>query len=140
MPAAEKSVEINAPIEKVYEVVTDFEKYPEFLSEVKNVKVVKKSPKKPVVEFEVKYVKTFRYTLEFDLKKPTDVKWKLVEGDFRDNRGFWKLEKKGKNKTKATYSAELDFGFFVPKSILNKVISTGLPSMLQKFKERIESI
>jgi len=39
MAKAERSIVINAPPEKVFAVITDYEKYPEFLPEVKKVKV-----------------------------------------------------------------------------------------------------
>ncbi len=138
MAAATESIEVNAPIEKVFQVITDYERYPGMFNEVKTVEVLKRTPKKAVVKFQVKYVKSFSYTLEFTFKKPEEVTWVQIEGDFKDNRGSWKLEKKGKNKTFVTYSAELDFGFFVPKGILNRVIQVSLPAMLKRFKEEAE--
>ena len=39
MAQASRSVTINVPPEKLFEVIVDYEKYPEFLPEVKKVKV-----------------------------------------------------------------------------------------------------
>ena len=38
MPGATRSIVFNAPIEKCFEVISDYERYPEFLPEVKKIR------------------------------------------------------------------------------------------------------
>ena len=56
----------------------------------------------------------------------------------KDNKGSWVLEPEGEGRTKATYTAELALGPFVPKAIVNALTETSLPKMLDAFKRRAE--
>ena len=69
------------------------------------------------------------------------IEWSFVEGDiFKDNKGSWTFTAEGKDKTKAVYDIEVEFGIFVPGLITKKLIGSNLPSMMKKFKERAESL
>src|SRR5262245_55302807 len=139
MATTTTSIEIRAPIKKVYEVITHFTDYPKFLSGSKGAKVLKKSGNRLEVEFKIEVIKTIAYTLEIHLSPPKGFTWSLVKGDFmRSNEGAWKLEEKKKGVTLATYEIDIDFGLLVPKSISNLLIGQNLPTMMKEFKERAE--
>jgi coenzyme Q-binding protein COQ10 len=138
MPGASRSILIDAPIEAVFGIITDYQKYPEFLSEVKSVRVSERRGGEAVVQYEVSLIKTIRYTLKHKEEKPRRVSWSLVEGELmRENRGDWLLEPQGKQ-TRATYSIEMTFGPLVPKSMVNALVDSSLPKMLEAFKKRAE--
>lgn len=133
-------VEIKAPIKKVFEVLSDFESYPEFLSGSKKVNILKKSAKKMQVEFQMDVIKTISYTLDVELKSPTEITWTLVKGDFmKSNTGAWKLTEKKKGVTEAVYEIEIGFGMLVPKSVASMLVEKNLPGMMKEFKERVEN-
>lgn len=134
------SIEIKAPLKKVFSVVSDFEKYPEFLSGSKKVKIIKKSGEKLQVEFQMDLIKTISYTLEIKLNPPHGLHWSLVKGDFmKSNHGAWKLEEIKKGLTLAIYEIDVGFGLLVPKAISSVLVEKNLPSMMKEFKERIEN-
>jgi ribosome-associated toxin RatA of RatAB toxin-antitoxin module len=138
MPGASRSILIDAPIETVFGIITDYEKYPEFLSEVKAIRVSQRLEGEAVVQHEVNVLKTIRYTLKLKEEKPRRVSWSLVEGELmRENRGSWLLEPEGKQ-TRATYSIEMTLGPLVPKAIVNALVDSSLPKMLESFKKRAE--
>ena len=138
MPGASRSILIDAPIETVFGIITDYEKYPEFLSEVKAVRVSERREGEAVVQYEVSILKTIRYTLKHKEEKPRRVSWSLVEGELmRENQGSWLLEPQGKQ-TRATYSIEMTLGPLVPKAIVNALVDSSLPKMLESFKKRAE--
>jgi coenzyme Q-binding protein COQ10 len=138
MPGASRSILIDAPLEKVFEIITDYEKYPEFLSEVKAIRVSERREGEALVQYEVSVLKTIRYTLRLKEEKPRRVSWSLVEGELmRENRGSWLLEPQGKQ-TRATYSIEMTLGPLVPKAIVNALVDSSLPKMLESFKKRAE--
>lgn len=140
MPGAETSIIVNVPAKKIYEVVSDFASYPDFHSEVKKVRIHKKG-KHLTADFEISVIKTIRYTLNFHLTPNKKIAWDFVEGDiFKDNHGYWLFEEEDKNKTKATYHIEVNFGFMVPSLITNKLVGHNLPAMMKKFKQRAESL
>ena len=133
---------IDVPPEKFFEVIADFEKYPEFIPEVKRAKVLEKKGNKLKVEYEVSVIKTIRYTLELTLEPPNRLSWTLAEkGFFKQNDGAWELKSiDGGKRTEATYTVEIAFGILVPKAIIKTLVSQNLPQMLKRFKERAESI
>lgn len=140
MSKTETSIQIKAPLKKVFSVIADFESYPEFLSGSKNVKVLKKSGSKMQVEFEMDMIKSIRYTLDIKLDEPHGLSWTLVKGDFmKSNDGSWNFKEVKKGVTEATYGIEVGFGLLVPKSISSVLIGKNLPAMMKEFKERIEN-
>jgi coenzyme Q-binding protein COQ10 len=138
MPGASRSILIDAPIETVFGIITDYEKYPEFLSEVKAIRVSERREGEALVQYEVSVLKTIRYTLKLKEEKPRRVSWSLVEGELmRENHGSWLLEPQGKQ-TRATYSIEMTLGPLVPKAMVNVLVDSSLPKMLESFKKRAE--
>jgi coenzyme Q-binding protein COQ10 len=132
---------INAPEKKVFEVVTDFSKYPEFLSDVKRVSILDQQPGKKLVEFEISIIKSFRYQLMITEKPYNEVSWVFHTGDlFKENNGLWKMKDGGEGKTQVEYSLTARFNMFVPGMIEKKLIEVNMPSMMKAFKERVESL
>ncbi len=139
MAGATRSIVINAPIEKVFAVVSDYEKYPEFLPEVKGITVKNRNGNECDVHYEADIVKTIKYALHLKEEKPTKVSWTFINGEFmKDNVGGWVLEKQGENQTKATYNIEVTVGMLVPKTILTALVDSQLPKMMEAFKARAE--
>ncbi|EPX57118.1 cyclase/dehydrase [Cystobacter fuscus DSM 2262] len=140
MAGASRSIVINAPPEKLFDVITQYEKYPEFLSEVKKIRVLERKENTVKVQYEVDVIKTIRYTILVTEERPKRMSWTFVEGEvMKDNKGSWVLEPDGEGRTKATYTAELALGPLVPKAIVNALTETSLPKMLESFKRRAEA-
>jgi len=140
MPGATRAVVINTPVEKVFAVIKDYERYPEFLPEVKSTRVSNRQGDEVDVQYEVDVLKKIRYTLRLKEEPPSRISWTFVEGELmRDNRGNWLLEDLGGGKTRATYNIEMKLGPLVPKSIVNVLVDSSLPKMLEAFKKRAES-
>jgi ribosome-associated toxin RatA of RatAB toxin-antitoxin module len=140
MAGATRSIVINAPVEKVFDVIIQYEKYGEFLSEVKEVRTSNRQGNEVNVHYKVDVVKTIKYTIRVKEERPTRMSWSFVEGEFmKDNKGHWLLEPAGEGKTKATYTVEMALGALVPKSVVNALVETSLPKMLEAFKRRAET-
>ncbi|KFE69328.1 type II toxin-antitoxin system RatA family toxin [Hyalangium minutum] len=140
MAGATRSIIINAPIEKVFDVITQYEKYGEFLSEVKEVKTSGRQGNEVNVHYKVDVVKTIKYTIRVKEERPTRMSWTFVDGEFmKDNKGSWVLEPAGEGKTKGTYTVEMALGALVPKAVVNALVDTSLPKMLEAFKRRAET-
>jgi len=141
LPGATTKVTIEAPAKLVYEVITDFSSYPEFLDETREVEVIKKTAKSAQVEFVIRIIKRIRYVLDYKLTPDKQITWTLAEGDaFKLCNGSWKLKEKEEGVTDATYQVEVDFGLFVPKKITEMLVGKNLPGLMQAFKERTESL
>lgn len=140
MAGATRSIVINAPPDKVFDVITDYEKYGQFLSEVKKVKTSDRQGNQVTLHYEVDLIKTVRYSIRVTEERPKKMSWTFIEGEvMKDNKGSWVLEPEGEGKTRATYTVEVAVGPLVPKAILNGLVDSSLPKMLESFKRRAEA-
>ena len=140
MPGAQRVITINAPVEKCWAVISDYERYPEFLPEVKSIRTLNRRGNEVDVQYQAEVVKLIKYTVHMKEEGPTAVNWSFIDGEFmKDNKGGWKLEDLGNGITRATYTVEIEVGMLVPKSIINALVDTQLPKLLENFKKRIES-
>lgn len=130
--------EMKVPLSCIWDVITDFEEYPEFAEEVVGATVQPGgTATHKVVEFELEIIKRFRYLLEFDLAPQTEVRWKLKESNFfKQNDGRWALKALGPERTRVTYELEVSFGFLVPGWVTRKLTEINLPRMLETFEAR----
>ncbi len=133
--------EMNVPVAALWKVITDFEKYPDFVEEVVVAKSRPKTGQTQQVEFEIEVVKRFQYTLEFKLVENQELSWRLVESNFfKKNDGRWLLKDLGGGRTHATYELELGFGFLVPGWVTKKLTEVNLPKMLDNFEARAKKV
>jgi ribosome-associated toxin RatA of RatAB toxin-antitoxin module len=141
MPAANRKEVFDAPIEKVYEVILDYESYPEFVDGVSEVKVIEQDEKGALVEYSLNMIKKFTYRLRLHHNRPNSVTWEFDSGDiFKVNRGHWKLKDLGDGRTEVDYEVELEVKIFAPKAIINKLATKSLPAMLQAYHQRAKSL
>ena len=141
MPGASRSIVFNASLDKCFGVISDYERYPEFLPEVRKIRTANRRGTEVDVHYEADVVKTIKYTVHMKEEKPTKVTWSFIDGEFmKDNKGGWVLEDAGGGKTKGTYSIEVTLGPLVPKAIVTALVDTQLPKLLENFKKRIESM
>lgn len=139
MAGATRSIVIDAPMDRVFAVIADYERYPEFLPEVKKIRTSNRKGNEVDVHYVADVVKTIQYTVRLKEEAPDKVSWSFIEGDFmKDNKGGWKLEDVGGGKTRATYTIEVTLGPLVPKSVVNALVDTQLPKLLEAFKKRAE--
>lgn len=140
MPSASHVETFNCSVPEFYKLVTDYEKYPQFLNEVKDIKVLKTDGAKKLVEYKVSVIKTFSYQMWMNEQPPNLVTWTFASGDiFKTSSGSWKLEDVG-GKTKATYSVEATFGLFVPGPVANTLLKVNLPAMMAAYHKRVKEV
>lgn len=141
MPAANHSETFNCTPPEFYKLICDYERYPEFLSEVKACKILKTENGKKLAEFKVSVIKTFSYQLWMTEKEPTEISWTFASGDiFKTTAGSWKLSELPGGKTKADYAVDATFGIFVPGPIAKTLLSVNLPSMMKSYHQRVKAI
>ena len=139
MAGATRSIVINAPMERIFEIITDYDRYPEIFTEVKRVKTANRRGNELDVQYEAEIVKRIKYTLRHHEAKPDKMTWTFIEGEFmKDNKGGWTLENVGEGQTKATYNIEVTLGPLVPKTLVTALVDTQLPKMLEALKKRAE--
>lgn len=135
----QRTIQIKAPIQTVFDCIVDFESYPKFLSDMKSAKVGWVGDNQMEVTFKLNLIKEITYTLRFELDPPGAVFWKLKSGDWmKTNSGSWELKMKGEDWTEAAYSIDLAFSLWVPRAVTDTLVEKNLPQTLQRFKKRAE--
>lgn len=138
MAEASKTVEMSVSRDKLWKVITDYTKYPEFVEGAQKVKVLSNEGGKVRVEYAISLLsKDITYTLDHFEEAPGSMRWELVDSNImKSNSGAWTLKDLGAGRTEVTYSLALDFKIYVPGMILNGLVKSSLPKMLESFEKR----
>jgi len=113
MITGDRTVEIDAPIQRCFDIAADIEHSPKWQGSLRDVEVLSKDAdgRAEVVETEsdakVKHVKA---RLRFSYSEPTRIEWVQEKGEVKSLRGWWDLEDLGGDRTRATYALEVDPG------------------------------
>ncbi len=144
MATVTKEVVVDAPIERFFDLVVDYERYPEFVPGIRTCRVRDAQGEKQV-EYELDLgVKRIRYVLRMTEERPRRVAWSLVSGDMmKVSNGSWDLAPDG-DRTRAVYAVEIQIARppLVPQLIVDRVSDEltriQLPKTLEAFKARAE--
>lgn len=141
MAKAVRTQVFDVDINKLYSVIIDYAKYPEFVDGVSKIKVLSQNETSAKVEYSLNFIKTFTYIINLTQVKPNKVSWTLDSGDiFKTNNGSWDLKDLGNGKTEVTYSLEIDTKIFAPKAILDNLSEKSLPVMMESFLKRAKKV
>src|SRR5260370_40200724 len=117
MAQASRSVTVNVPPDKFFDIIVDYEKYPEFLPEVKKGKIDggQGSIKEVTYTVDIK-AKVINYTLKHTAEKPNKLTWTMIKGEMmKGNDGTWELKPGAQpGWTDATYAIDLTLSSLVP--------------------------
>jgi ribosome-associated toxin RatA of RatAB toxin-antitoxin module len=109
----ERSVEIEAPIERCFEIAADVAKAPEWQDSLRDAEVLEhdgdRRPALVETESDAK-VKTVKALLRFTYDEPTGIRWEQEKGDVKSLHGWWDFEDLGGGRTRATYGLDVDPG------------------------------
>ena len=109
----DKSVEIEAPIERCYEIAADIENAMDWQGSLKDVEVLERDgerrPELVETESDAK-VKSVKSVLRFSYDPPSGIRWVQEKGDTKSLTGWWSFEDLGGGRTRATYGLEADPG------------------------------
>lgn len=130
----------NCSVPEFWSIVSDYEKYPEFLAEVKKCNVVDKQASRKLVEFHVSMIKNFSYRLWMNETPTQHMDWVLDSGDlFKVSTGSWDLQDEA-GRTRATYTVDAKFKVFVPGPIAKALVNVNLPNMMSSYHKRVKEL
>ena len=109
----ERSVEIDAPIERCFDIASDVERAPDWQDSLKDAEVLERDPDRRPLLVETQSdakVKTVKAVLRFSYDEPTGITWEQEKGDVKSLVGWWKFEDLDGGRTRATYGLDVDPG------------------------------
>lgn len=140
--AVSDSITVQADPDTVMDVIADFEAYPEWQDEIKNVEVLETDDDGwgTKVRFEVDAkVLSMRYVLGYTYGD-NQMHWTLVEGDqLRKIDGSYLLHDQGDGTTLVTYDLEVVPAISLPKMLRRKAAQRIVDGALKGMKRRVES-
>ena len=142
----DRSVEIEAPIERCFKIAADIANAPDWQGSLKDVEVLEKDADRraSVVETESDAkVKTVKARLRFSYSEPTEITWVQEKGDTKSLRGWWKFEDLGEGRTRATYGLDVDpgrmLGMLLRGPVQDQVRNFLLGGAAEGLKEKAEA-
>ena len=136
-------IHIDAPPDRCYEVAVDFEQYPQWAKDIKDVKVVARDDdgRGTQVEFRAAAMgRSVTYTLSYDYSKaPAEFSWNLVKGDLMKRLdGTYRFDADGDG-TRVTYDLAVDLALPLPGLVKRRAEGRIVGNALKELKKRIES-
>lgn len=141
MASAHQVETFNCTPQEFFNIAVDYEKYPEFLNEVKACKILNSEGDSKTVEYKVQVVKSMSYQLKTKEVAPSLVSWEYIGGDaFKTMNGSWKIKEAPGGKCTCTYNVEATFKIFVPGPVATTLLNVNLPAMMAAYHKRIKAL
>ncbi len=138
-------IEIDAPIERCWEVIADVERAPEWQGAMKSAKAVERDAdgRPALVETKIDaLVASVNVFLRFEYDEPTGMRWTRERGDLKSLVGSWELEDLGDGRTRAAYGLRSDpgrvLGMLLRGPVEDKVRDFLLGGAAEGLKEKAE--
>ncbi len=145
MPTIESQVSVAAPVERVYEIARDIERFPEFMADVVEVEILEQTPERQVSRW-VGLIKELNRKInwteeDFWDEESRSCEFRMLEGDYTSYGGSWKFEPEGDG---CLVTLVVEFEYEVPlvgaliKNLLKRKMQENCDSMLAALKAEAE--
>jgi ribosome-associated toxin RatA of RatAB toxin-antitoxin module len=126
----------------VYDVVTDFEHYDAWVSDLKRIEVLTRDEQGRGLEVEFRaaaFGRSTTYTLRYDYSQaPKQLSWRQVEGDLTETlNGQYRFEADG-DETRVTYDLEVELLVPIPTFIKSRAAYRIQTQALRELKAQAE--
>lgn len=138
-------IEIDAPVDDVFAILVEFERYPEWVTDLKQTSVVQRDDTGRAVEVEFRAAamgRSTKYRLGYDYTgAPNRLVWFLVSGDIeRELGGSYELKPLADGRrTALRYELEIDIIIPIPGFVKRRAESRIVKAALEDLKQRVES-
>lgn len=147
MPAVESSIIISGSIEEVYSLSRNIESFPEFMPDLKSVKIIEQNEDgSRVISEWVGIVKEFKTTLQWVQEDLWDHEanacdFKLIKGDYKSYSGRWTFVETDAG---VKFDSVVEFEYDVPligpliRNLITKKMKENVDNMLSAIKSKVE--
>jgi ribosome-associated toxin RatA of RatAB toxin-antitoxin module len=139
---ATESITVAASPETIYRVVTDFEHYAEWVTDLKRIDVLTRDDQGRGLEVEFRaaaFGRSTTYTLHYDYSRaPAELSWHQVQGDLTETlNGRYRFEPVG-DETNVTYDLEVELLVPIPTFIKSRAAYRIQTQALRELKAQAE--
>ena len=137
----EKSIDIQATPDEVFQVATRFEKYPEWTN-VNTVKILERGRdglgKLVNLECAPLLGRPMWHTLCYTYERPQMMRWYATAGTLKELVGSYEFRQLSGGRTRVVYKLHMELGFYLPSVIKTSTMSLIATSALNSLKRYTE--
>lgn len=133
---------VEASIDEVWCVITDFDAFQNYLPHVVYYRPVCWQDNRLLVDCKVKVVGlSFEYRLAYDIKEQEHATyWYYVSGPIRDSQGYWRIEPYDATRVLVTYTTTLDIGRVMPGFVERRLAKSTFPEIFTSLRARVRTL
>ena len=148
MPRIEQSVQIDAPLVRVYRIAKDVESFPQFMVDLQSLTLKERSPDgaRTVTDW-VGLIREFRMKIVWTQEDRWDDEghrddFTMIKGDMDSMSGYWQFTSEGEEQTR--FDSVVDYEYNVPligpmvKSLIKKKMTDNLQATLNAIRAKAE--
>jgi ribosome-associated toxin RatA of RatAB toxin-antitoxin module len=146
MPTVETTIWIDAPVEKVYAIAKDSERYPEYMKAVESLTVTSREGSRVVADW-VGLITQFNLKVRWTQEEIWDdstnsSRFSQVKGDYDKMEGTWKFSEENGG---TRFDQFLDYEYNVPtlgplvKKLILHLVKSQLEAASEAIKKRAEA-
>ena len=140
MISFKKNKNLSHPVKKIYNLVADVKKYPDFLPWCKNIIIKKKTKKYILTEVKVGFQNiNERYVCKVLLCPQKRITLDYISGPFEYLEIDWKFKKISKNKTDVNFSCNFKFKSIFLRLCTSFFLENALEKMLDAFEKKLNN-
>ena len=142
--AVTAGIEINAPREIVWALMTNCARSPTYVKSLERCTVLDADPdgawdvREHIVDWSSLMPKT-RSVFRSDYREPALIAFQRVAGDLEFLQGVWRLEAIGENRTRVWYQSRVSVGAPVPRFMIRGAVKGDTADVLAALKEQAEA-
>jgi uncharacterized membrane protein len=145
MATVESTIVIEAPVDEVYAIAKNVERFPEFMEDVEDVEILEEEDGRRVSHW-VGLIEEFNRTLEWTEEDYWDdvehsCRFEMIEGDFTAYSGTWTFEE---DEAGTLVNLTVDYEYAIPligpliKKLLHRKVQQNCENMLIAIKNQAE--
>ena len=140
MISFKKNKNLSHPVKKIYNLVADVKKYPDFLPWCKNIIIKKKTKKYILTEVKVGFQNINEiYVCKVLLYPQKRIAVNYISGPFEYLEIDWKFKKISKNKTDVSFSCNLKFKSIFLRLCTSFFLENALEKMVDAFEKKLNN-
>lgn len=141
MPIVNQSSLVPYSAEQMYQLVNDYEKYPQFLSGCIGAKTISRGNNELEAELQIQKLGISQSFSTHNKMLPNErIEMKLVNGPFRQLQGAWNFQPFDEQSCKISLYLEFEFSNPVVGMVFGKIFNELALKMVNAFKQRAKEV
>lgn len=141
MADVSKTVLISHSAQRMYDLVTDVAKYPEFLPWCGGVQIFRSEPNLMEAKIHIKFkgIEQFFHTLNHQ-ERPTHIDMSFVDGPFKKFHGRWDFKELRDDACKVEFKLQYEFSSFLMEKMIGPFFGVIASTFVNGFVKRADEI